>query len=87
MSTIYKAIIIPLFFFLTTLFSHSLNRTQVIKQQEEVRKKTTGKKLTSLFKLEDIDMDKVFKTRYHAFVTNQSLPANEIWEQYKLIKL
>jgi len=58
-------------------------RVVVIKQQEEVRKKATGKKLTSLFKLEDIDRDKVFKTRYHAFVTNQSLPANEIWEQYK----
>ena len=58
-------------------------RIVIIKQQEEVRKKTTGKKLTSLFKLADIDSDKVFKTRYHAFVTNQSLPANEIWEQYK----
>ena len=23
------------------------------------------------------------KTRYHAFVTNQTLPAVEIWEQYK----
>ena len=58
-------------------------RIIIIKQQEEVRKKTTGKKLTSLFKLEDIDKDKVFKTRYHAFVSNQSLPAIEIWEQYK----
>jgi hypothetical protein len=58
-------------------------RIVVIKQQEEIRKKTTGKKLRSLFKLEDIDRDKVFKTRYHAFVSNQTLPANEIWEQYK----
>ena len=58
-------------------------RIIIIKQQEEVRKKTTGKKLTSLFKLEDIDKDKVFKTRYHAFVCNQTLPAIEIWEQYK----
>jgi Transposase DDE domain group 1 len=58
-------------------------RVVIIKQQEEVRKKTTGKKLTSLFKLEDINRDKVFKTRYHAFVTNQTLPATEIWEQYK----
>ena len=58
-------------------------RIVIIKQQEEVRKKTTGKKLTSLFKLEDIDRDKVFKTRYHAFVCNQTLPASEIWEQYK----
>jgi len=59
-------------------------RLVIIKQQEEVRKKTTGKKLTSLFKLEDIDRDKVFKTRYHAFVCNQTLPAREIWEKYKL---
>ena len=58
-------------------------RVIVIKQQEEVRRKTTGKKLSSLFKLEDIDKDKVFKTRYHAFVCNQELPAIEIWEQYK----
>ena len=58
-------------------------RIVIIKQLEEVRKKTTGKRLTSLFKLEDIDRDKVYKTRYHAFVCNQQLPAVEIWEQYK----
>ena len=58
-------------------------RIVIIKQQEEVRQKTTGKKLTSLFKKEDLDKDKVYKTRYHAFVTNQTLPAIEIWEQYK----
>jgi hypothetical protein len=58
-------------------------RIIVIKQQEEIRKKSTGKKLTSLFKQEDLDKDKVYKTRYHAFVTNQDLPAIEIWEQYK----
>jgi DNA-directed RNA polymerase subunit N (RpoN/RPB10) len=58
-------------------------RIVIIKQQEEVRKRTTGKKLTSLFKLEDIDRDKVYKTRYHAFVCNQTLPVTEIWEQYK----
>jgi Transposase DDE domain group 1 len=58
-------------------------RIIIVKQLEEVRKKTTGKKLTSLFKLEDLDKDKVYKTRYHAFVTNQILPAVEIWEQYK----
>ncbi|MBS1782848.1 MAG: hypothetical protein JSS78_07265, partial [Bacteroidetes bacterium] len=57
-------------------------RLVVIKQQEEVGKNATGKKLTSLFKLEDLDRDKVYNTRYHAFVTNQSLPATEIWEQY-----
>lgn len=58
-------------------------RIIIIKQEEEVRKKTTGKKLSSLFKLEDIEKDKVYKTRYHAFVTNQKLPAIQIWEQYK----
>ena len=66
-----------------TYCSICLLRLVIIKQQEEVRKKTTGKKLTSLFKLEDIDRDKLFKTRYHAFVCNQTLPAIEIWEQYK----
>jgi DNA-directed RNA polymerase subunit N (RpoN/RPB10) len=58
-------------------------RIIVIKQLEEVRKKTTGKKLTSLFKQEDLDKDKVYKTRYHAIVTNETLPVTEIWEQYK----
>ncbi len=58
-------------------------RIIVIRQQEEIRKKATGKQLRSLFKLEDLDKDKVYKTRYHAFVTNQELPALEIWEQYK----
>ena len=27
--------------------------------------------------------EKVYRKRYHAFVTNQKLPALEIWEQYK----
>lgn len=58
-------------------------RIIVIKQQEEIRKKSTGKKLTSLFKQQDLDKDKLYKTRYHSFVTNQTLPAVEIWEQYK----
>jgi len=35
-------------------------RIIIIKQHEEVRRRTTGKKLSSLFKLEDIDNDKVF---------------------------
>ncbi|MBC7627378.1 hypothetical protein [Ferruginibacter sp.] len=35
-------------------------RVVIIKQQEEICKKTIGKRLTSLFKLEDIDIDKVF---------------------------
>jgi hypothetical protein len=30
-----------------------------------------------------IEDDKVYRTRYHAFVTNQPPPALEIWEQYK----
>ena len=30
-----------------------------------------------------IEDDKVYRTRYHCFVTNQILPAIEIWEQYK----
>lgn len=58
-------------------------RIILIKQEEEIRKKTTGKKLMTLFKLEDIDREKLYKTRYHAFVTNQTLPALQIWEQYK----
>lgn len=37
----------------------------------------------TLFKLEDIDREKLYKTRYHAFVTNQTLPALQNWEQYK----
>lgn len=55
----------------------------IIKQSEEIRPKATGKKLRTLFDKIGIDQDKVYKTRYHAFVTNQQLPAIEIWEQYK----
>lgn len=58
-------------------------RIIIIKQSEEIRQKTTGKKLRTLFWMENIDKDKVYKTRYHAFVTNQTLPAIEVWEQYK----
>lgn len=58
-------------------------RVIVVRQQEEVRPRATGKKLKTLFDLSEIDMDKVYKTRYHAFVTNQELPAIQIWEQYK----
>ena len=36
-------------------------RIIVIKQLEEIRKKATGKKLTSLFKLEDLDKTKFIK--------------------------
>ena len=58
-------------------------RIIIIKQSEEIRPKATGKKLRTLFDKTGIDQDKVYKTRYHAFVTNQLLPATEIWEQYK----
>jgi hypothetical protein len=58
-------------------------RVIVIKQDEEIRPKATGKKLKTLFSDLGIADDKVYKTRYHAFVTNQDLPAVEIWEQYK----
>ena len=58
-------------------------RIIVIKQSEEIRPKATGKKLRTLFDKLGIDQDKVYKTRYHALVTDQSLPAVEIWEQYK----
>ena len=58
-------------------------RIVVIKQSEEIRPKATGKKLKTLFSSMGIADDKVYNTRYHAFVTNQSLPAAEIWSQYK----
>lgn len=58
-------------------------RIVVIRQQQEVRAKVTGKKLKTLFDLNGIDQHKVYKSRYHAFVTNQTLPAIQIWEQYK----
>jgi len=58
-------------------------RIIVIKQSEQIRTKATGKKLKTLFHMAGIEEDKVYRTRYHAFVTNQSLPAVEIWEQYK----
>lgn len=53
-------------------------RVVVIRQQVELRPKATGKKL----KLFD---DTLFyqNYRYHCFITNQTLPAEQIWEQYK----
>jgi hypothetical protein len=48
-----------------------------------VKKKATGRKLKTLFDEQQIDAERVFKTRYHAFVTNQDLPAEEVWAQYK----
>jgi Transposase DDE domain group 1 len=58
-------------------------RIIVIKQSEEIRKRARGKKLKTLFSAMGLEDDKVYRTRYHAFVTNQKLPATEIWEQYK----
>lgn len=58
-------------------------RVIVVRQQEEVRPRATGKKLRTLFDHVGLDTEKVYKSRYHAFVTNQDLPAVQIWEQYK----
>ncbi len=55
----------------------------IIKQSEQIRARATGKKLKTLFSSMGIEDDKVYRTRYHVFVTNQPLPAIEIWEQYK----
>lgn len=53
-------------------------RVVVVRQSIDIRPKVTGKKL----KLFD---DKEFyqQYRYHTFYTNQTLPATQIWEQYK----
>lgn len=56
-------------------------RVIIIRMDTEVKSKTTGKYLKSLFK--KLDKEKVYKKTYHVFVTNQDLPAVEIWEQYK----
>ena len=58
-------------------------RIIIVKQSEEIRKKATGKKLRTLFDQLGIEKEKIYRTRYHAFVTNQKLPAKQIWEQYK----
>jgi len=58
-------------------------RIIVIKQSEEIRQRATGKKLKTLFSSMGIEDDKVYRTRYHCFVTNQILPAIGIWKQYK----
>jgi hypothetical protein len=58
-------------------------RIVVIKQSEEIRARATGKKLKTLFSSVGMVDEKVYRKRYHAFVTNQTLPAQEIWEQYK----
>ncbi len=53
-------------------------RVIVIRQSVDLRPKATGKKL----KLFD-DMEYYEQYRYHTFYTNQTLPATQIWEQYK----
>ena len=58
-------------------------RIILIKQEEEIRPKATGKRLGTLFDKIGIRDDKVYRTRYHAFVTDQKLPKLQIWEQYK----
>ena len=58
-------------------------RIVVVKQHEEIRRRATGKKLKHLFSSLNIDDEKQYRPRYHAFVTNQTLPAMEIWAQYK----
>ncbi|MFT4019714.1 MAG: hypothetical protein QM668_22310 [Agriterribacter sp.] len=50
----------------------------VIKQREDIRQRATGKKLKTLFSSIGIADDKIYRTRYHAFVTNQNLPAVEV---------
>jgi DNA-directed RNA polymerase subunit N (RpoN/RPB10) len=60
-------------------------RMIIIKQSEQIRQRATGKKLKlpNLFSAAGIEDEKIYQTRYHAFVTNQNLPPVEIWEQYK----
>jgi hypothetical protein len=58
-------------------------RVILIKQDEEIRVQARGKKLKTLFDNIGKTDDKIYKTRYHVFVTNQTLPARHIWEQYK----
>jgi hypothetical protein len=53
-------------------------RVVVIKQDIQLRPKATGKKL-KLFN-DDLYYQ---NSRYHCFITNQILPAKQIWEQYK----
>ena len=58
-------------------------RIIIIKQSEEIRPRATGKKLKTLFSSLGFEDHRLYRTRYHAFVTNQTLPAIQIWEQYK----
>ena len=58
-------------------------RIVIVKQQTEIRKKATGKKLKTLFSNTALDKEKLYSNRYHAFINNQELPAVQIYEQYK----
>jgi hypothetical protein len=53
-------------------------RIVVVRQSKAVNPNAAGKQLTMY--LED---DAYYNWKYHCFVTNQTLPAREIWEQYK----
>ena len=53
-------------------------RVVVLKQDIQIRPKATGKKL-KLFN-DDLYYQ---NNRFHSFITNQALPAKQIWEQYK----
>ena len=53
-------------------------RVVVVRQSVAIRPEATGKKL----KLFD-DTEYYEQYRYHGFYTNQTLPAKQIWEQYK----
>lgn len=57
----------------------SERRIVVIRQSIVVNPKTTGKKL-KLFN----DDQYIRNFRYHAFVTDQTLPPEQIWQQYKM---
>jgi hypothetical protein len=60
-------------------------RIIIIKQAQQIRPKATGKKIKqkNLFEGVNIDLENLYNNRYHCFVTDQDLPAIQIWEQYK----
>jgi hypothetical protein len=53
-------------------------RIVVVRQSKVINENATGKQLR-LYKEDDA----YYNWRYHCFVTNQTLPAMEIWHQYK----
>ena len=56
----------------------TVRRIVVIRQSKILNENSTGKQLTLY--AEDAAY---YNFKYHSFVTNQELPAQEIWEQYK----